>query len=161
MQALSDCLQHRASSSRALVALATPEGMMREMDPRTDPAWHPDVHHEDMQSRAACSHCTLAMCTFGGIKAREGECAWSPSSSLGSVSDLPHPGKCLGCGQVPCRREMWVQSPSPELVWYQVEAALGHLRSRLSCLNPALCVGQVQLGEIGSCCNLGELRSSS
>ena len=93
------------------------------------------------------------------------------STSPGSTSDFPHPDKCLGCGQPPHWRELWVLLPSPALVWTQGEAAFGHLRSRLPCLDPAchvaqaspgyLCRSEVQVGEISSCWNLGELRPSS
>lgn len=60
----------------------------------------------------------------------------APSTSPGSTSDLPHRGKCLGCGQrassqAPQWREMWVLTPSPALVWTQEEGEFGHQRSRL------------------------------
>lgn len=61
-----------------------------------------------------CGHCS-PRCAFGGSKAREGECAKmrvgpssAPSSSPGSMSALPHPRKCPGCGQ-----QLWELPLSP------------------------------------------------
>lgn len=61
-----------------------------------------------------CGHCS-PRCAFGGSKAREGGCAKmrvgpssAPSSSPGSMSALPHPRKCPGCGQ-----QLWELPLSP------------------------------------------------
>lgn len=134
----------------------------------------PDTQRGAMQVRATYG---LANAHVHSVAAKPGrevyliQACGALSTSPGSMSDLLHAGKCLVCGQAPRWREMWLVSPSPAPVWTQGEAAFGHLRSRLPCLDPAWLVAQaspgclcrrgVQLGEISSCCNLGELRPSS